>query len=119
MFKIFLHVESKLRIAKENIQRNVDSKKIDSDLLKNPTVLCNYNKIRHQSAEKLSKEIVMNLLEHLIMLYVRVLIFSLVKDNCELHKTNSKKKKVRSLRTEIKKASSYLEQGLNQRSPEQ
>ena len=111
MFKIFLHVESKFRIATENIQRNIDSKKIVSDILKNPTVLCNYNKIRHQSAEKVSKEIAMNLLEHLIMSYVRVRIFSLVKDNCELHKIKSKKKKVRSLRTEIKKASSSLEQG--------
>ena len=61
----------------------------------------------------------MNLLEHYVVQYVRVLIFSLIKDNCELHKIKSKKKKVRSLRTEIKKASSCLEQGLNQRSPEQ
>ena len=75
MFKIFLHVEPKFRVATENIQRNIDSKKIVSDLLKNPTVLCNYNKIRHQSAEKVSKEIATNLLEHLIMLYARVRIF--------------------------------------------
>ena len=31
--------QSFVYIATENIQRNVDSKKIDSDLLKNPTVL--------------------------------------------------------------------------------
>ena len=39
----------------------------------------------------------MNLLEHLIMLYVRVRIFSLVKDNCELYiyiKLNKKIKKL-------------------------
>ena len=55
------------------------ARKLSLILLKNPTVLCNYNKICHQSAEKVSKEIAMNLLEHLIMLYVQVRIFSLVK----------------------------------------
>ena len=45
------------------------------------------------------------------MLYIRVRIFSLVKDKRELHKIESKKKKMRSLRTEIKKASSSLDQG--------
>ena len=36
----------------------------------------------------------MNLLEHLIMLNVRVSIFSLVKDTCELHQLNQKRKKL-------------------------
>ena len=49
VFKICLHVESKYRSATQIIQRNIDSKKIVSD----PTVLCNYNIIRHQSAENL------------------------------------------------------------------
>ena len=42
---------------------------------KYPTVLCNYNKIRHQSAEKVSKEIAMNLLEHLIVVRPSQYIF--------------------------------------------
>ena len=44
------------------------------------------------------------------MLYIRVRTFSLVKDKIELHKIASKRKKARSLRTEIKKASSSLDQ---------
>ena len=87
------------------------AKKSVSDLLKNPSILCNYNVLRNQAAEKVSKEVAINLLEHLIMLYIRVRIFSLVKDKSELHKIESKKKKMRSLRTEIKKASSSLDQG--------
>ena len=54
----------------------------------------------------------MNLLEHLIMLYVRVSIFSLVKDTvCELHKLNHKRKKLDHCELKSKKASSSLEQG--------
>ena len=106
VFEIFSHVESKFH-------QNIDSKKIVSDLLKNPIVLCNYNKLRYdESTEKISKEIAMNLLEHLIMLYVRIRVFSLVKDKCELHKISSKKKKVISLRTEIKKLLSVWTKGI-------
>ena len=48
------------------------------------------NKIRHQSAEKVSKEIAMHLLEHLITLYVRVVILSRITVSCI--KLNQKRK---------------------------
>ena len=70
-----------------------------SDLLRNPSILCNYNKLRNRIPEKVSKEVAINLLEHLIMLYIRIRTFSLVKDKNELHKMETKKKKMRSLRT--------------------
>ena len=63
------------------------------------------------SIEKVCKEVSLNLLEHLIMLYVCVRVFSLVKDKRELHKMEAKKKKLKSLRTEIKKSSKSLEKG--------
>ena len=66
--------------------------------------------LRNQSSEQVSKEVTINLLEHLIALYIRVRIFSLDKDKRELHKIESKKKKMKSLRTEIKKSSSNLVQ---------
>ena len=44
------------------------------------------------SIEKVCKEVSRNLLEHLIMLYVRVRV--LVKDKRELHKMEAKKKKL-------------------------
>ena len=111
VFQIFRNVESYFRRSTVVISKKIDSKKMVSDLLKNPSILCNYNVLRNQAAEKVSKEVEINLLEHLIMLYIRVRIFSLVKDKRELHKIESKKKKMRSLRTEIKKASSSLDQG--------
>ena len=82
-----------------------------SQLMENPSVLCNFNTVRNQSVEKVSKEIALNLLEHLITLYVRVRAFSLAKDRRELHNITSKRKKKRSLCTEIKKASNSLDQG--------
>jgi len=82
-----------------------------STLIKNSYILSNYTTIRDLSTEKVSKEVALNLLENLIMLYVRVRVFSLVKDNRELHKMEAKKKRLKSLRTEIKKASQSLAKG--------
>ena len=79
--------------------------------MENPSVLCNFNKSCNQSVEKVDKEIAFNLLVHLITLYIRVRTFSLVKDKYEQHKIASKRKKTKSLRTEIKKSSSALDQG--------
>ena len=45
----------------------------------------------------------LNLLERLIMLYVRLRVFSLVNEKRELHKMEAKEKKLKSFRTEIKK----------------
>lgn len=111
VYEIFSLVEQHFRKSTFTISKNIDSKKMVSELLKNASVLCNYNKLRNKTNEKVSKEVALNMLEHLIMLYIRVRIFSLVKDKCETHKIVSKKKKARSLRTEIKKSSSSLDQG--------
>ena len=54
--QIFLHVETKFFVLLQKIfNENIDSKKNCLWSTKNPTVLCNYNKIRHQSAEKVYK----------------------------------------------------------------
>lgn len=109
--EIFATVEKHFRESTKIIGRNIDSKTMVSTLIKNSYILSNYTTIRDLSTEKVSKEVALNLLENLIMLYVRVRVFSLVKDNRELHKMEAKKKKLKSLRTEIKKASQSLEKG--------
>ena len=68
-------------------------------------------KIRNQCSEKVSKEVALNLLDHLMTLYICVRTFSLVKEKNELHKIALKRKKKNSLRTQIKKASTSLDQG--------
>ena len=77
--------------------KQLTAKKMVSDLLTNPSILCNCNVLRNQASELVSKEVAINLLEHLIMLYIRVRIFSLVNDKRELYKMKSKNKKMRSL----------------------
>ena len=111
VYKIFHHVETVFRKTTSNVTRHIDSKKMVSELVNNPSVLCNFNKIRNECSEKVSKEVALNLLDHLITLYIRVRTFSLVKDKYEIHKIASKRKKTKSLRTEIKKSSSSLDQG--------
>ena len=108
---IFVQVETTFRQSTTHLGHKIDSKMMVSQLMENPSVLCNFNTVRNQSVEKVSKEIALNLLEHLITLYVRVRAFSLAKDRRELHNITSKRKKKRSLCTEIKKASNSLDQG--------
>ena len=49
----------------------------------------NFTKIRNKSSEKASNEISLNLLEHLIMLCIRVRAFSFVKDKREKFRLSS------------------------------
>ena len=89
-FQICCNVESYFRRSTTVTSKKIDSKKMVSDLLKNSNTSCNYNVLRNQSSEQVSKEVAINLLEHLIALYIRVRIFPLVKDKRELHKMESK-----------------------------
>eukprot|EP00794_Sanderia_malayensis_P002370 gene2370-2731_t len=111
VFEIFSLVETKFRQFTNKMSKIIDSKQMVSDLLENPIVLANYKRLCNQASDKVSKEVALNLLEHMIMLYVRVRTFSYVKDQVEVHNIQSKKKKARSRRTEIKKATGSLDQG--------
>ena len=93
VLQIVCNVESYFRRSTTVTSKKIDIKKMVSALLKKSIILCNYNVLRNQSSEQVSKEVATNLLEHLIALYIRVRIFSLVKDKRELHKMESKKKK--------------------------
>ena len=53
---------------------------------------------------KVNKELSLNLLECMLELFVKVQMFSFVRDIKEKHKVKNKKLKARSLRTEIKKS---------------
>ena len=67
------------RSVSEASNRLIDSKAMVSQLVQDCGILSNFTKIRNQPSEKVSKEISLNLLEHLIMLYIRVCAFSFVK----------------------------------------
>ena len=75
-------------------------------LINNSSVLSNFKSVCYGVDPKVSKEISMNLLEHLLTLFTRVRTFSYAKDIREKHKAAKKISRKHSLRTEIKKSSS-------------
>ena len=74
--------------------------------LKNITINSNFNAIILSVDIHMKKEFRINLLEHILTLYFRVRAFSFAKDVREKHRAAHKELRKRSLRTEIKKASS-------------
>ena len=72
-------------------------------LLVNAEALSNYSQV--YSDANVEKEIAMNLLDHMLTLYLRVRSFSYAEDHIETHKIEKNKQRSRSLRTEIKKSS--------------
>lgn len=81
------------------------------EILKDSSVLSNYNNICLGANVKISKEVSMDLLEHMVTIYFRVRTFSFAKDVREKHKISKKQARKRSLRTEIKKSSSSTDKG--------
>ena len=111
VIQICQHIEAKFRSVVKKFYNKIDSQTLIDDLMKNCGILSNFDKIRNESEEKVSKEIALNLLEQIITLFVRARTFSYVRNQQQLHKIGAKKKKSRSLRTEIKKVSASLDQG--------
>ena len=112
MFEVFLIVESYFRARTEKkILRKINCNEMVADLVKHCRIFMFYNKIRNASVEKVPIDIAINLLEHIIEIYLRARTFSLVKQKKEIFKLKTKKKKLNSLRKTIKKSSTSLELG--------
>ena len=112
VFEMFLLVESYFRAhMTAKFVTKIDGSAMVSDLISNCGILSYFSKICNKSVEKVPKEIALNLLEHILMLYIRACTFSFVKDKKELFKLEAKKKKMNSLIKSIKKTSKNLEQG--------
>ena len=89
-FEIFLSVELLFRSVSEARDRLIDTTAMVSQLVQDCGILSNFTKIRNQSSEKVRKEISLNLLDHLIMLYIRVRAFSFVKERSSNWKKKEK-----------------------------
>lgn len=97
--------------VKQKKGKHLDSKEIVSYLMKNCSIVNSYSKVRNNCSCEIKNEIALNLLEDLLMLYIRLRTFSFVKQKHQLHKLKTHKNKSKSLRTEIKKKSMSLDQG--------
>ena len=111
--KIFEICEIEFQRNKNEIMKyhKIDINDLCENLLKSSSVQSHYYNIYSSVSPKVSKENAVNLLEELILLYLRIRSHSFAKDVKETFKMKSKKSKQRSLRTTIKKASIHLDYG--------
>ena len=111
--EIFTNTEIKF-IAETKTNHNlrkIDLDRITDILLKDCEIISAYNAAVECSGITIDNEIKVNLLEHMLKLYLRVRAFSYAKDVADKHKSELKRKKStsKSLRKDIKKASEKLE----------
>ena len=109
VFEIFCTVESKFREFTKQCSTSIDSKKIVLLVTGDSRCVEYLSKWKALLENEIENEIVSNLLEDLIHLYVKVRTFSMVKSKQQelLIASKSKKSKM-SLRTELKKGSDTL-----------
>ena len=82
----------------------IDCKNIVPTLMKNLFIHESMSKIRSKSTDTIiKKEIALNLLEDLLILYIRVRTFYFAKDQIRSHKIKQSRLKSRPLRTSLKK----------------
>ena len=77
----------------------------------NLCVLTYFSTIRDNSSHIIKKEIALNLLEDLLTLYLRVRIFSRVKDKVQAYRIQKSKTKSRSLCASLKRKASDSVEG--------
>ena len=105
--KIFLwNVRSCSETKTSTFTSSLVCKDLVTQSLKIITIISNFNAIILSVDIHMKKEFRKNLLEHILTLYFRVRAFSFDKDVREKHRAAHKASRKRSLRTEIKKASS-------------
>ena len=92
--QIFKIVEFKFRCITKTSHNKIDSHALVKDLITNCGILSNFGKLKNESDEEVSEEISLNLLEHVMMLYIRARTFSFVQNKQQLHKIESKQKKI-------------------------
>ena len=79
---------------------------IGSKIQGSPCVISNFDALCYNIEPKVDKEISLNFLENMLLLFIKVHVFSFARDVKEKSKARIKRPKSRSLRKEIKKSSS-------------
>jgi hypothetical protein len=108
---IFKECELVFRSYTSTTSSSIVCENLVKSMITNCVVISNFTAITATVDLQLEKEFSLNLLEHILTLFVRVRTFSFAKDIREKHKKAKQKTKKRSLRTEIKKASSSCVEG--------
>lgn len=111
VYNIFSIIECHFRSKTVGLVRKLSSEDIVCSLISDSFLLARFSSVRGAADINVSKEVALDLLEQIITLYVRVRAFSYAKDVVQNHKIAAKSNRSRSLRTEMKKSTTTLEQG--------
>ena len=90
---IFTEAEACFREYVKTSTKKINAQFIVLSLMKNCSVLTNLKKLRNSASDNIKKEVAVNFLEDLLMLYIRVRTFSYVKNLKECHKIKFDKKR--------------------------
>ena len=93
MQDVFLHCEIIFRSNTVNFKTSLVCKDLVQEMMKDVIVVSNFNSICSGVDPKVTKEISLNLLDHMITLFVRVRTFSFAKDVREKYKVAKKQSK--------------------------
>ena len=110
---MFTEVEKHFRIdvIEQPMLLKIDCQEIVHKLMKDCYILSLWSMLRNKCSLQVEKELSHNLLNDLLLLYIRARTFSHVKQKRDLFKLENKKQKMNSLKKTIKKASSVLDMG--------
>ena len=83
--RVFLQSELLFRARTVSFKTKLACEDLVEEILKDPSVLSNYNNVCLNASLEISKEVSFDLLEHLVTIYFRVRTFSYAKDIREKH----------------------------------
>jgi len=109
IIRIFLQFEHLFRSKTSTFVTSLICKEFVKEIMSDIIVMSNFNEVCMSTADPVSKYVQKDLLEQIITLFFRVRTFSFAKNTREQHKMAKKESRKRSLRTEMKKASSSTE----------
>ena len=103
---IFLECEKSFSLSTSNFQTVINSAQFVQEIQGSPCVISNFDVLCYNIEPKTNKEISLNLLENMLLLFTKVCVFSFARDVKERFMARIKNPKSQSLRKEMKKASS-------------
>ena len=101
---IFTETEKTFKSQTQDMVRSIDFNSIVNVVVSNSDVLSYTTNIESNSDIVVEKEALLDFVEEIVLLYVRVRAHSFAKDKVQKHKEEFRIKKAKSLRTELKRA---------------
>ena len=91
MQNIFIECEKLFRLSTSNFQTVMNSAELAQEMQGNPFVTSNFDALCYNIETKVNKEISLNLLENMLLLFTNVRAFSFARDVKETFKARPKK----------------------------